>query len=141
MNIWRLTLFLLLLNMSIYVVGVAQIPIKCNAAQTSCIYFGNDIIGTTTLSDIIMDNVDESNYKAVQVEADVAADIYTATATAISKAGQTIVFSLHSVYSIIIFVLGGGAVSFAIAVMFQSGIYFFYARYLASLIKEGTGEI
>ena len=141
MNIWRLTLFLLLLNMSIYVIGEAQVPIKCNAAGTSCIYFGNDIIGTTTLPDIIMDNVDESNYKAVQVEADVAADIYTATATAINKAGQTITFSLHSVYSIIIFIAGGGAVSFALAVMYQCGVYFFYARYAISLIKEGSGEI
>jgi len=140
-NVWKLSLFLLLLNLSLYVVGEANIPIRCDSAGTSCLYFNVGTIGTTTLSDIMEGNVDDSSYKAVQIEAEVTADMYTATATAISKAGQSIVFSLYCVYSIVVFIMGYSPVGVAIAVTLQAGVYFFYSYYVISLVKESSGDI
>ena len=141
MNIWRIALFLLLLNGAFIVVGEARIPIKCDAAETSCVYFDNDLIGSTTLPDILEGNIADKSYKVVHVEADVAVDVYTATATALSKLGQYIIFTVTFVYAMIIFIFGVSSLTIAIGVMFQSAIYFFILRSVVSIIKEGQGEM
>ena len=141
MNIWRIAFFLILMNGAFIVIGAAQIPIKCDAAETSCVYFDNDLIGSTTLPDILADNIADKSYKAVQIEEEVAADIYTATATALSKLGEYVVFTIAFVYAMTIFIFGVNPVSIAVGILLQSAIYLFILRSVISIIKEGKGDM
>ena len=143
MNAWRIALFIFILQSMIIIVGTAQIPIACDPDDmTQCIFFNENIIGTTTLGNLISGEVASGQYKTAQIETDIFnTDIYTATTIVVSKAVSIISFMATGIFQLTRFFLGWSALATAIAFMLQVIAYYFFLRTLASIIKEGKGEI
>ena len=141
MNALRLAFFVFLLQTSITVIAIADLPISCTSDRTACLHFNANTIGGTTLSNILAEEVDESNYKATQIEADVDADVWTAGAQAASMVTSLGYGAIIGIYSFTVFIFGFSGISASIGAFLQGIVYYFYFTLLKSVFRDTTGEI
>lgn len=138
MNVQRIAIFIGLLQLSVYLVSLANIPIKCSDDGTTCIYFSVTTINSNSIQNIIKTTIDSGQYKSTQVESDITTDAFTSAATALGLAANSFTFAAIGIYNIIIFFLGYTPLTIEIALGMQAVVYFFYAFALISIIR-GTG--
>ena len=141
MNILKIALFIFLVQEAVYIVAAANIPITCDTSGTSCLYFTADTISGTTWADIIANEVGQNQYKTTQLETDISADLWTATATALSIVTSIAYGSVFGIYSLIIFFFGNSAVSQAFGIVLQAVVYYFYAVFIIKMVKDVRGEV
>ena len=143
MNAYIIGLFIFCLQSMIIFVGAANIPISCNPNDmTQCIYFNENIIGTTTLGTLIAGEFTDSQYKTAQIETDIFnTDIYTATEHVVAKTASILAFLAFGIFQLTRFFLGYTLIATEIAFALQIIAYYFLARMIDAIIKPHKGEI
>ena len=141
MNIYRIALFVFLVQEAIYAVSLINYPLACNS-NGACIYFSADTISGTTLGDIVKGNVESGIYKTTQIEANIQADAWTSTGIAITMTVNMLYGSIAGMWSLIIFFFGYSAIGVFLATMMQALVYFFYTCMISDTVKTlGKGDI
>jgi hypothetical protein len=141
MNIFRIALFVFLIQEGIYFMSLVNYPLTCNSSG-SCIYFTADTISGTTLGDIIKGDIDSGIYKTTQIEANIQADAWTSTGIALTMLIRMLFGSIAGMYSLVIFFFGFSVISVALAASMQALVYFFYACMISDTVKTlGKGDI
>lgn len=141
-NIWRIAIFVMLLQVGITVASTAQIPLSCLPDdKATCIMFNMNTMTSTTIQNIIQNQVDSGQYKTIQVETDITTDIYLATSNALAITMNAVFSAAVGMFAFIIFVFGSSVLSVFLAGAMQSVVYIYYIRAAASLIKPGKGDI
>jgi hypothetical protein len=142
MNAWRIVIFVFSIQMGIFVITQANIPLACQSDGTSCIFFTADTISATDMGAIINNEVDSSQYKATQIEEDIFnTDFFTATSTALKTLTNFAYLSVFGIFAIVTFIFGSNGVGLLLATILQSIVYFFYGVLIVDKIKPGGGNI
>lgn len=141
MNIYRIAIFIFLVQEGITLLSLAHYPLACNASG-ACIYFEASTIQGTTMADIIKGNVESGIYKTTQIEANIQADAWTSTGIYITMASSIVYGSIFGISSIILFFFGYSLLSGTIAVIMQALVYLFYISMILDGIKAfGKGDV
>jgi len=141
MNIYRLALFMFLVSESVYIISLANIPLRCTDDYSACLYFSPSVFGGTSIYDVLQGNIDEGQYTGTKISTDVTVDFYLTIPNVISKAVDILSWSIAGTYGLFTMFFGFSAVSVAIGTMLQGIMYFMYAKLLNDYIREGKGDI
>ena len=141
MNIFRIALFIFLIQQGIWLMTLASIPISCLSDGSACIYFSADTVAATTWQDVVTNEVDSGQYKSTQIETEIDADVWTATAMSLNIFTTILYGAAAGAYSLVIFFFGRTTVSYAVAILLQGVVYWFYLVLISKTIKDVGGDI
>lgn len=141
MNIYRIAIFMFLINLALTLITLANVPITCNSTGTGCIFFSADTMSSTSMSQILSGNIKDGQYKSVQIETNIDQDLYTATAAGLGVLVNFIYVAILGMYLLVPFFFGSNALTIGFGLGLQSLVWFFYGRSLLGLIKLGGGDV
>ena len=139
MNVWRIALFVFMIQTAVQLTTLANVPISCTADGTACVYFNADTLRSSDMGSIISNQIDTSAFQSTQITQNIfTTDLFTFTSTALNVITNFIYMSVFGIYSFITFVFGSGVVSVAFAGAMQVIVYFFYGRLLSDVLRPGS---
>ena len=131
-----------MLQTGVTIATAANFPLACTSDGSSCLFFSLDTMRNNELGGIISNQVDTSQYKSTQIQADITTDTFTATAVDLNTFTNIAYMTLFGGYTFIVFVFGSNIVGILLAGAVQTMIYIFYARAFLEVIKlGGRGEM
>jgi len=141
MNVYKIAMFVFLIQQAIWLVSLADIPIACTSDGSACIYFESDTITGTTWAAVIAGEVESGQYKSTQIETEIDADVWTATAMSLNIATTILYAAWAGAFSLVTFFFGWTTISVAFAALLQTLVYYFYLILVAKIIKDVGGDI
>jgi hypothetical protein len=143
MNAYRIAIAILMIQTMIILAGFANIPVSCNPDLSSCVYFSETLVGTTTIYEVINGQFEQGQYKTTRIETNIfTVDVWQTAAVTVDKAINILNFSATGVFSLVRFFFGVSELTFWIGTAMQVVAHFFLVKAFVDMIRSGgKGDI
>ncbi len=136
MNVNRIALFFFIVQVSVTLVSLAGIPLRCLPNDPStCIRFTTNTMSSTSISEIVTNEIQNGQYTSSKVQTDITTDAFQSTSQALGIFTEIIAGNLTMVYHLIIFIFGTSSYAVTLALSMQSICYMIYLIAAANWIR------